>query len=176
MSLIVNLDVPDDVILSRISDRWVHLPSGRVYNLSYNPPKVAGHDDETGEPLIKRPDDNPVCFSSLTPHPCVRVFCIGLTRDRHQEIFARRLEQFYASTSPLLAYYGAAASADASTKLVTLAGRTSDEIWPQLESVIRSNFPSVKERMETKRRNSLSDAVLARRDQDVREKAKATGV
>ena len=60
MSLIVNLDVPDEVILSRISDRWVHLPSGRVYNLSYNPPKVAGHDDETGEPLTKRPDDNPV--------------------------------------------------------------------------------------------------------------------
>ena len=60
MSLVVNLDVPDDVILGRISDRWVHLPSGRVYNLSYNPPKVAGHDDETGEPLTKRPDDNPV--------------------------------------------------------------------------------------------------------------------
>lgn len=60
LSLVVNLDVPDSVILSRISDRWVHLPSGRVYNLSYNPPKVAGHDDETGEPLTKRPDDNPV--------------------------------------------------------------------------------------------------------------------
>ena len=60
MSLVINLDVPDDVILGRISDRWVHLPSGRVYNLSYNPPKVAGHDDETGEPLTKRPDDNPV--------------------------------------------------------------------------------------------------------------------
>ena len=60
LSLIVNLDVADEVILSRISDRWVHLPSGRVYNLSYNPPKVAGHDDETGEPLTKRPDDNPV--------------------------------------------------------------------------------------------------------------------
>ena len=56
----MNLDVADSIILSRISDRWVHLPSGRVYNLSYNPPKVAGHDDETGEPLTKRPDDNPV--------------------------------------------------------------------------------------------------------------------
>ena len=59
-SLVVNLDVADEIILSRISDRWVHLPSGRVYNLSYNPPKVAGLDDETGEPLTKRPDDNPV--------------------------------------------------------------------------------------------------------------------
>lgn len=60
LTLIVNLDVADEVILSRISDRWVHLPSGRVYNLEYNPPKVPGRDDETGEPLIKRPDDNPV--------------------------------------------------------------------------------------------------------------------
>lgn len=56
----VNLDVPDEVILSRISDRWIHLPSGRVYNTSYNRPKVAGLDDETGEALTKRPDDNPV--------------------------------------------------------------------------------------------------------------------
>jgi adenylate kinase len=60
LSLVVNLDVADGVILSRISDRWVHLPSGRVYNMSYNRPKVDGFDDETGEPLTKRPDDNPV--------------------------------------------------------------------------------------------------------------------
>lgn len=64
LNLVVNLDVPDEVILSRISDRWVHLPSGRVYNLSYNQPRVDGLDDETGEPLTKRPDDNPV------RHPC----------------------------------------------------------------------------------------------------------
>ncbi len=56
----MNLDVPDEVILDRISDRWVHLPSGRVYNLSYNRPRIDGLDDETGEPLTKRPDDNPV--------------------------------------------------------------------------------------------------------------------
>ncbi|CDO69512.1 hypothetical protein BN946_scf184785.g17 [Trametes cinnabarina] len=149
LSLIVNLDVPDDVILSRISDRWVHLPSGRVYNLSYNPPKVPGHDDETGEPLTKRPDDNP-------------------------EIFARRLEQFYASTSPLLAYYSAKAAASASvTRLVTLSGSTSDEIWPQLENVIRTHFPSVQERQDVKRRHSLSDAVLAQREQETRKKGEA---
>ena len=60
LNVVVNLDVPDEVILARISDRWVHLPSGRVYNLSYNRPRVDGIDDETGEPLTKRPDDNPV--------------------------------------------------------------------------------------------------------------------
>ncbi|KAI0333638.1 ADK-domain-containing protein [Cubamyces sp. BRFM 1775] len=149
LSLIVNLDVPDDVILGRISDRWVHLPSGRVYNLSYNPPKVPGHDDETGEPLTKRPDDNP-------------------------EIFARRLEQFYASTSPLLAYYSAqAAGSAAATRLVTLAGSTSDEIWPQLENVLRTHFPAVKERQDVKRRNSLSDALLAQRERERRDKGEA---
>ena len=62
----VNIDVADEIILGRISDRWVHLPSGRVYNLSYNPPKVAGLDDETGEPLTKRPDDNPVSFLQIS--------------------------------------------------------------------------------------------------------------
>lgn len=72
LSLVVNLDVPDSVILSRISDRWVHLSSGRVYNLSYNPPKVAGHDDETGEPLTKRPDDNPV-RTRQQPRACLAV-------------------------------------------------------------------------------------------------------
>ena len=60
MTLVVNLAVPDDVILSRISDRWVHLPSGRVYNMSYNRPMIEGFDDVTGEPLTKRSDDNPV--------------------------------------------------------------------------------------------------------------------
>jgi adenylate kinase len=62
LNLVVNLDVPDEIILARISDRWVHLPSGRVYNLSYNRPRVDGIDDETGEPLTKRPDDNPVRY------------------------------------------------------------------------------------------------------------------
>ena len=64
----VNIDVPDDIILSRISDRWLHLPSGRVYNMSYNPPKVEGYDDITGEPLTKRPDDNPVSKISSQIH------------------------------------------------------------------------------------------------------------
>ncbi|KIP09530.1 hypothetical protein PHLGIDRAFT_67486 [Phlebiopsis gigantea 11061_1 CR5-6] len=139
LSLVVNIDVADEIILGRISDRWVHLPSGRVYNLSYNPPKVAGLDDETGEPLTKRPDDNP-------------------------EIFARRLEKFYASTSPLLSYF--ASQAENGTSLVTLKGATSDEIWPQLENILNSAFPSLKERQDHKRRNSLSDAVLARAEAD----------
>ncbi|TIB18422.1 hypothetical protein E3P92_00635 [Wallemia ichthyophaga] len=58
INLVVNLDVPDSVILERIQERWIHEASGRVYNLGYNPPRVAGKDDVTGESLRQRDDDN----------------------------------------------------------------------------------------------------------------------
>ncbi|XP_001861354.2 GTP:AMP phosphotransferase AK3, mitochondrial [Culex quinquefasciatus] len=57
---VINLDVPFEVIVDRLRSRWVHLPSGRVYNIGFNDPKVPGKDDETGEALSQRPDDNPV--------------------------------------------------------------------------------------------------------------------
>ncbi|KAF5377035.1 hypothetical protein D9757_007727 [Collybiopsis confluens] len=163
LSLVVNLDVPDEVILNRISDRWVHLPSGRVYNMSYNRPKVEGFDDETGEPLTKRPDDNP-------------------------EIFSRRLEKFYSTTSPLLDFYARLSKIHTPppphrhphqhphqlafhTKpghrllLESISGRTSDEIWPKLEKVVTDNFPGLKLRAQSadarRRRHSLSDAIAA---------------
>lgn len=47
------------LILDRVKLRYVHMPSGRVYNLDFNPPKKEMIDDVTGEPLIKRPDDDP---------------------------------------------------------------------------------------------------------------------
>lgn len=80
LNLVINLQVPEDVILQRIMDRWVHIPSGRVYNLSYNPPRVPGLDDITGEPLSKRPDDTP-------------------------EVFKVRLDQHHAMATPLLDHY-----------------------------------------------------------------------
>jgi nucleoside-triphosphate--adenylate kinase len=138
LSLVINLDVPDKVILQRISDRWVHLPSGRVYNMSYNRPKVDGLDDETGEPLTRRPDDNP-------------------------EIFSRRLRKFYEATTPLLSYY----QTQQHPTLATLSGETSDEIWPQLDATIQRMFPLLKERpesQEAKRRHSLSEVMLGRKD------------
>ena len=48
INAVINLDVPFHTIISRVKERWVHLASGRVYNLSYNPPRVAGRDDLTG--------------------------------------------------------------------------------------------------------------------------------
>jgi adenylate kinase len=54
---VIEFDVPDDVIVERMSGRRVHPASGRVYHVQYNPPKVAGKDDDTGEDLVIRADD-----------------------------------------------------------------------------------------------------------------------
>ncbi|KAL3944226.1 MAG: hypothetical protein SGBAC_001723 [Bacillariaceae sp.] len=59
VDLVINLDVPTETIVERIADRWIHPASGRVYSYSYKPPKVYGKDDETGEDLVQRPDDQP---------------------------------------------------------------------------------------------------------------------
>lgn len=80
LNLVLQLDVPEQVILDRIENRFVHLPSGRIYNLTFNPPLVPGKDDLTGEPLAKRPDDNP-------------------------EVFKKRLLNYRQLTLPLLEYY-----------------------------------------------------------------------
>jgi len=54
LDFIVELQVPDDDIVHRMSGRRVHLSSGRTYHESFNPPKKAGFDDETGEPLVRK--------------------------------------------------------------------------------------------------------------------------
>lgn len=59
VAIALNLAVPNDEIVQRISGRWTHPASGRVYAYDFNPPKVEGKDDETGEPLIQRDDDKP---------------------------------------------------------------------------------------------------------------------
>ncbi|KAG8853387.1 hypothetical protein FRB96_008177 [Tulasnella sp. 330] len=111
LSLVVHLDVPDEVIMARITDRWIHPGSGRIYNYSYNKPNVPGVDDVTGEPLVRRSDDDP-------------------------KVYARRLKSFYDSTAPLLEYY----NSQSPVKLVSLSGTTSDEIWPKLDNVVQSRF------------------------------------
>ncbi|CAI4219362.1 unnamed protein product [Parascedosporium putredinis] len=58
INLVVSITTPFDVILERISGRWVHEPSGRVYNTTFNAPRSPGIDDVTGEPLVQRPDDS----------------------------------------------------------------------------------------------------------------------
>lgn len=80
LNVVVELKVPEEAILDRIEKRFVHIASGRVYNLDFNPPKVAGKDDQTGESLSKRPDDN-------------------------AEVFKERLKAYRDLTTPLLEYY-----------------------------------------------------------------------
>lgn len=77
---VVELVVSDDIVVERISGRRVHQPSGRVYHVVFNPPKVTDHDDETGEALIQRPDD---------------------TEDTVRE----RLSVYYRQTAPLIDHY-----------------------------------------------------------------------
>jgi len=78
--LVINLDVPFSEIVGRLSNRLTHLPSGRVYNLDFDPPKVPGVDDVTGEKLVLRADDKPEAVSS-------------------------RLENYELITRPILQYY-----------------------------------------------------------------------
>jgi len=83
-----------------------------------------------------------------------------------QETFALRLNKFYEATSPLLNYY--ASQPSTGTKLVTFEGSTSDEIWPQLDAIIRQAFPSLSERTEPKKRHSLADAVISSEERQKR--------
>lgn len=81
VNLVLYLQVPTEVILNRVKNRWVHLPSGRVYNVGFNSPKVPGKDDVTGEPLSKREDDK-------------------------VEIVQERLDRYAKATEPILKFYG----------------------------------------------------------------------
>lgn len=56
---VIALDIPHQTIIDRLSSRWIHPKSGRTYAYDYNPPKILGKDDETGEDLIQREDDKP---------------------------------------------------------------------------------------------------------------------
>jgi adenylate kinase len=86
---VVEIDVPDATIVERMSGRWCHLPSGRTYHLAFNPPKVPGRDDVTGEALVQREDDREATVSN-------------------------RLAVYHRQTRPLIDYYrGWAASGDA---------------------------------------------------------------
>lgn len=88
IDFVLEIDVPDDAIVERMSGRRVHPGSGRTYHVKFNPPKVAGRDDLTGEPLIQREDDK-------------------------EETVKKRLAVYHAQTEPLVAYYRQwAASAD----------------------------------------------------------------
>jgi len=77
---VVEIDVPDEEIIKRMSGRRVHLASGRTYHVLFNPPREEGKDDVTGEDLIQRDDDQ-------------------------EETVRARLKVYHDQTEPLIAYY-----------------------------------------------------------------------
>jgi adenylate kinase len=79
---VVEIDVKDDEIIKRMSGRRAHLASGRTYHVIFNPPKVTGKDDVTGEDLVQRPDDA-------------------------EETVIKRLNVYHEQTKPLVQYYTA---------------------------------------------------------------------
>jgi adenylate kinase len=112
---VVEIAVDDADIIERMSGRWVHPASGRTYHLRFNPPKVPGKDDITGEDLIQREDDK-------------------------EETVRKRLDVYHQQTEPLIAYYSNwAASGDAAApKYVKIPGtgkveEVRDRIFAALE-------------------------------------------
>ncbi|HMN21043.1 MAG TPA: adenylate kinase [Ottowia sp.] len=88
LDYVLEIDVPFDAIIERMSGRRSHPASGRTYHVKFNPPKVAGQDDVTGEPLVQRDDDK-------------------------EETVRKRLEVYSQQTRPLVDYYSNWAQADA---------------------------------------------------------------
>jgi len=82
LDVVLEIDVPDDAIIERMSGRRTHPASGRTYHVKFNPPKVAGKDDVTGEPLIQREDDK-------------------------EDTVRNRLAVYHRQTRPLIDYYSA---------------------------------------------------------------------
>ena len=87
LDYVLEIDVPFDAIVERMSGRRSHVASGRTYHVKFNPPKVAGMDDVTGEPLIQRDDDK-------------------------EETVTKRLQVYASQTRPLVDYYANWAKAD----------------------------------------------------------------
>ncbi len=105
---VVEIDVPDEEIVKRMSGRRVHPASGRTYHIIYNPPKEEGKDDETGEPLIQREDDQP-------------------------EVVLDRLKVYHEQTQPLIDYYGKEATTNPHLKYIKVDGTQSiDQVQQQI--------------------------------------------
>ena len=104
LDCVLEIDVPFDAIIERMSGRRAHVASGRTYHVKFNPPKVEGHDDVTGEPLIQRDDDK-------------------------EETVKKRLEVYSAQTRPLVDYYSTWAKQDpaAAPKYRAISGQGSVE-------------------------------------------------
>ncbi|MFT7004481.1 MAG: adenylate kinase [Sulfurimonas sp.] len=94
---VIEIDVADEVIVNRMSGRRAHLASGRTYHVTFNPPKVEGKDDETGEDLVQRADDK-------------------------EDVVFDRLKVYHELTQPLIGYYKDQASTVDTLTYITVDG------------------------------------------------------
>lgn len=94
---IVEINVPDEEIIKRMSGRRMHPASGRTYHVIYNPPKVEGKDDVTGEPLVQRDDDK-------------------------EEVVKDRLSVYHEQTAPLIEHYRSEAEKNPELKYIRVDG------------------------------------------------------
>jgi adenylate kinase len=99
LDVVLEIDVPDSEIIERMSGRRVHLASGRTYHIKFNPPQVENQDDETGESLVQREDDQ-------------------------EAVVTKRLDVYHAQTKPLVKYYSdwAATGDAAAPRYARIAG------------------------------------------------------
>ena len=94
---VIEIDVPDSEIVQRMSGRRAHLASGRTYHVVFNPPKVEGKDNETGEDLVQRDDDK-------------------------EEVVLDRLKVYHELTQPLIGYYKKQATTIKTLTYITVDG------------------------------------------------------
>lgn len=111
---VVELQVPDEKIVKRMSGRRVHLASGRTYHIVYNPPKVEGKDDVTGEDLVIRADDQ-------------------------EDTVRSRLEVYHKQTEPLVAFYKDLASKGKTYYLELDGDRPVETIADEMVSALKAN-------------------------------------
>jgi adenylate kinase len=116
IDVVLEFDVPDADIIERLSGRRVHPGSGRTYHLKFNPPRVAGIDDVTGEPLVQRDDDR-------------------------EETVRKRLQVYHAQTRPLVDFYAdrAGRQAPGAPRLVKISGvGPVDEVRQRIFAALQS--------------------------------------
>jgi adenylate kinase len=115
IEVVLEIQVPDEDIIDRMSGRRVHVASGRTYHVKFNPPKAEGLDDVTGEPLIQRDDDK-------------------------EETVRKRLDIYHAQTKPLVKFYRDwESTADAAApRVVSISGvGTVEEITQRVMDALR---------------------------------------
>lgn len=110
---VIEIAVNDEEIVRRMSGRWIHPASGRTYHTVFNPPLRAGHDDQTGEPLVQREDDR-------------------------EDTVRNRLRVYHEQTEPLIEFYGKKAEKNPNLKFLRIDGIGSvEQIRERISQALR---------------------------------------